>query len=383
MTIVVVTVGALILPRDVTAGGRSAVDEITDLNRRATDEYENLNFDKARETLTAALQACERAGLTQHRLAAEAHLLMGVVLLAEGANRRNEAAGEFHRAVEIRPSIVVPERLANPEVQEAFAAATAAVRDSQGAVATSVGTARGAEDRDAVGSTKLKSETAADATATATADSDSDSDGVSDEASEAVRRPRSWFIGFGAGSGLGWTSGNGEVTDAPIQSGFHAAAMAHLLPEIGYFVRPNVLLSAQLRVQFVSGASSERDPSMTMCGSDHICSASKGATAGFAKAAWLLGDGRTFQPYLAGMLGFGQIRHVASVPGVSTCGTEVGHPTACTDTVAAGPVFLGPGGGVLIHIAPHFALVVGASTFFAMPRFAVHIDVDAGIALEL
>jgi hypothetical protein len=323
------------------------------------------------------LEGCERAGLAQHRVAAESHLLMGVVLLAGGAKHRDDAAAEFRRAVEIRPSIVVPERLANPEIQQAFTAA--AVRAAKPPLPTPAATARQTQNRDPVGSTKADS----GAAAIAAADSDAESDGGADEGSETVRSPRSWFIEFGAGSGLGWTSGNGEVTDAPIQSGFHPAAMAHLLPELGYFVRPNVLLSAQLRIQFVSGASSERDPSMTMCGADHVCSASKGALAAFAKAAWLLGDGRTFRPYLAGMLGFGQIRHVASVPGVTTCGTEAAHPTGCTDTVAAGPVFLGPGGGVMINVAPHFALVVGASTFFAIPRFAVHVDVDAGIAVEL
>src|SRR5207253_2656944 len=157
-------------------------------------------------------------------------------------------------------------------------------------------------------------------------DDATDGDGESDEESGTDSAHRSWFIGIAAGSGVGWASGNGEVTDARVQSGFHTAAVAHLLPEVGYFLRPNLLLSAQLRVQFVSGATSEPDPSMTMCGSDHVCSASKGATAVFAKAAWFLGEGKTFRPYLAGMLGVGQIRHVVSVPGVATCGSDSAHP---------------------------------------------------------
>lgn len=381
LALVAGVIGATMLPRTATAG-RPAADEIADLNRRATDEYESLNFDKARQTLMVALEACERAGLTRHQVAAEAHLLMGVVLLAGGAKQSADAAAEFRRAIEICPSIVVPERLANPEIQQAFAAA--ASRGSQAAPRAPAATARQREAHDVVESTKADSE----ATATASDgsdddDADADADGGYHDASETVRSPRSWFIGFGAGSGLGWTSGNGEVTDARVQSGFHSAAVVHVLPEIGYFIRPDLLLSAQLRVQFVSGASSEVDPSMTMCGSDHVCSASKGAMAAFAKATWFFGAGPTFRPYLAGMLGFGQIRHVASVPGVATCGTEAGHPTACTDTVAAGPVFLGPGGGLMVNVAPHFALVIGASTFFPIPQFAVHVDLDAGIAVEL
>jgi hypothetical protein len=375
--------GTTALPRAAVAAGRSVADDIAELNRRATEEYESLNFDKARETLTAALEACDRAGLSRHPVAAEAHLLMGVVLLTGGAKQSDDATTEFRRAIEIRPSIVVPERLANPEIQQAFALAAdhgAKVAPRAPAVA-----ARAAEDRERGESTKPGSERTADVTATETTDSDSDSDSddTDGEASGTARRARAWFIGLAAGSGLGWTSGNGEVTDAPIQSGFHSAAVAHVLPEVGYFVRPDVLLSVQLRVQFVSGASSERDPSMTMCGSDHVCSATKGATAAFAKAAWLLGDGPTFRPYLAGMLGFGQIRHIASVPGVAACGTDIDHPTACTDTVAVGPVFLGPGGGLMVNVAPHFALMVGVGSFFAMPRFAVHVDLDAGLAVEL
>jgi hypothetical protein len=221
-----------------------------------------------------------------------------------------------------------------------------------------------------------------DATAEAEAEDDTDSGGENDEAS-GTEPSRSWFIGLAAGSGVGWASGNGEVTDARVESGFHTAAVAHLLPEVGYFLRPNLLLSAQLRVQFVSGASSEPDPSMTMCGADHVCSASKGATAVFAKAAWFLGDGTTFRPYKAGLVGVGQIRHVVSVPGVATCGNDASHPMACTDTVAAGPVFLGPGGGVLVNVAPHVALVVGTGALLGLARFTFHVDLDAGLAVEL
>src|SRR3954468_15188830 len=57
----------------------ASADEIGEMNRRASDEYESLNFDKARKTLTAALEACQRAGLARHRVAADAHLLMGLV----------------------------------------------------------------------------------------------------------------------------------------------------------------------------------------------------------------------------------------------------------------------------------------------------------------
>jgi hypothetical protein len=391
----VLVLATIATPRQAAAATATA-DEIAEMNRRASDDYESLNFDKARKTLTAALEACQRAGLTRHRVAADAHLLMGLVILAGGVKQSDEAAAEFRRALEIRPSIEVPERLANPEIQQVFAQAAAGVRTSRGSVGAeeaSGGTTDTDGDsgkrrpRDLAGTrrsaaNRADSDTGADATAEAGAEDDA-ADGENDEESGTDSSHRSWFIGFAAGSGMGWASGNGEVTDARVQSGFHAAAVAHLLPEVGYFLRPNLLLSAQLRVQFVSGATSEPDPSMTMCGSDHVCSASKGATAAFAKAAWFLGEGNTFRPYLAGMLGFGQIRHVVSVPGLATCGADSAHPTACTDTVAAGPVFLGPGGGVLVNVAPHFALVVGAGALLGLSRFTFHVDLDVGVAVEL
>ncbi|HEY8923910.1 MAG TPA: tetratricopeptide repeat protein, partial [Polyangia bacterium] len=111
--------------RATAAPGVATADEIAAMNRRASDEYESLNFDKARNTLTAALESCQRAGLARHRVAADAHLLMGLVILAGGVKQSDEAAAEFRRALEIRPSIQVPERLANPEIQQVFAQAAA------------------------------------------------------------------------------------------------------------------------------------------------------------------------------------------------------------------------------------------------------------------
>ena len=37
----------------------------------------------------------------------------------------------------------------------------------------------------------------------------------------------------------------------------------------------------------------------------------------------------------------------------------------------------------MVNVAPHFALMVGASSVFAIPQFALHVDLDVGIAVEL
>src|SRR5437667_6616488 len=41
----------------------AAVEKITKLNKKAVDEFENLNFDQARKILKDALDACSRGGL--------------------------------------------------------------------------------------------------------------------------------------------------------------------------------------------------------------------------------------------------------------------------------------------------------------------------------
>src|SRR5207244_5232827 len=118
------------------------------------------------------------------------------------------------------------------------------------------------------------------------------------------------FIGVGVGSGLGLARGTGEVnSDVQVTSGFHLSSVVHLAPELGYFIAPKLLISVQGRFQFISGTTPERDPSQTVCGSEHVCSASSGATAVFVKATRLLGDGR-LRPYVDAALGYGQIRHV-------------------------------------------------------------------------
>src|SRR6185369_8226964 len=167
----------------------------------------------------------------------------------------------------------------------------------------------------------------------------------------------SWLIGLSVGGGFGWTSGTGEVTNSKVESGFQPASLAHVLPEVGYFVRPDLLLSLQLRVQFIAGATAERDPTKTICGSDNLCSPGGGATAVLARAAWFLG-GSTVRPYLSVAAGGGQIRHVAPVPGRADCGTDRSKPMPCMDTVDSGPVFVGPGGGLTVSVTRGLVLEV-------------------------
>ncbi len=99
------------------AGPGSAATTIADLNRKALDDYDNLNFDDAKTALKNALALCDRNGLGSDPVRAQTYLNLGVVLLAADAQHRDVAIANLRRAIQIQADIQLPERLANPEVQ--------------------------------------------------------------------------------------------------------------------------------------------------------------------------------------------------------------------------------------------------------------------------
>lgn len=345
---------------------------ITNLNRKALDDYDNLNFDDARRALEAALALCDHNGLDDHPLRAQTYLNMGVVMLAADAQHPDVAAAHFRHALQIQADIRPPERVANPEVQRAFAAAKT---DAEADAATAPPSAAASTPASTV---RRKAPSGGEVTAKEEDEDDDDAGGTA-----APGGGTRWLLALGLGSGIGWASGTGEVnTDVKVPSGFQPSSVVHLAPEVGYFVRPGLLLSLQGRFQFISGATPERDPSQTMCGASHVCSASTGASAVFVKITKFLGQGG-LRPYVGAALGYGQIRHVVSLPDHNDCGADPAHPVACVDTVDAGPIFVGPGAGVLFQLAQHFALTLGASTLVGFSAFTFQVDVNGGIAVEL
>jgi hypothetical protein len=378
----------------------ACIGAVAVLNKKAIAAYQDLDFDGARQTLEAGLETCGHVASTPRRPLAETHLLLGLVSLAQSSARHDEALSQFGKALEIEPTVTLSARLANPEVQRVFeeakrmASAAVPTAETDHSHAASDDAPHAASDdgqagsrRDALPSASSsedgrptpdrprharKHDHAADAGDVAVGAGGND---------RGVARP-SFYVGLGLGSGIGWTSGSGEVTDASVPSGFRPSSLGHVVPEVGYFLSRNLLLSLQLRVQFVSGATSERDPNLVMCGSDHLCSPSKGAMALFARAAWFARSTSKVRPYASAMVGAGQVRHLVTIPRATTCGDDPNHPVECVDTVLAGPVFLGPGVGVAMNLAPTFALVLGANSLLGFPRFTFHVDLDAGVALE-
>jgi hypothetical protein len=200
-----------------------------------------------------------------------------------------------------------------------------------------------------------------------------------------------FYLGLAVGSGMGYATGNGELNaDNKVKGGFALSAAGQIVPEVGYFLMPEFRLSLQTRIQYVTGRTSinldklamiKPNTDLNSCGSDHICSTgSPFAVSVFARGTWFLGSG-TFQPYLSFALGGGVIRHVVTFKTLMTICGDNGNQ-ACVDSVVAGPIFAGPGGGLYVVLTPMFGLIVEANSVLGFPKFTFHVDLNVGAAVR-
>jgi hypothetical protein len=449
----------------------AAVEKITKLNKKAVDEFENLNFDQARKILKDALDAASRAGLDKSQIAARTHVHLGVVLFA-GFKQKDDALAEFKKALEIAPEVKLDKLLATPEIQEVFDQAVSEQKSagsSGGETTTPSGdaithepvtvSAQGkpipinmtldssikakkvvlsfsADGSDDFGEREMKEESPGNwmgeipASATEGAkvsyylEVDGDDDQVlakKGSATEplvvrlrgaAVSKKKAappppekteesegptWYFAFGLGTGFGWTSGQGEINhgdsslmdsnghlldpppgDKVSPAGFAWARLGHIAPEVGYFLSPDLMLSLQLRLQFVNGATPFYSAT---CGASGLCAPPSVSVAGFARAHYFLHlDDSDFEPFVVGMLGGGTIRHVATFNSRPVCGLNMQTP--CVDTIPAGPVFVGAGAGVFYDLSPVFALTGELDAVAGFTKFTFNFDVNVGVALK-
>ena len=193
-----------------------------------------------------------------------------------------------------------------------------------------------------------------------------------------------YFASLLGGSGIGYSTGSGEVNaDNKVKPGFAPSSVAHVAPEVGYFVTPTFRMSVQLRFQFVSGTTPlylkyTDKAASTDCGADKICTPASSAFAALVRGAWFFGSD-SFRPYVSLALGGGQIRHVVNFSSsTKNCGST--GKQVCVDTVLSGPVFAGGGAGVLFNLTPMFGLVAEMNTLLGFPKFTLHLDFNAGVA---
>ena len=150
-----------------------------------------------------------------------------------------------------------------------------------------------------------------------------------------------FFVSLLVGSGVGYTSGNGEVNaDTPVAGTVSGALIGHIAPEVGYWLAPGFMVSLQGRFQLVSGPTEYAESGRTY-------SPVPAALAVLAKASWFMGSG-DFRPFVSAGVGGGQIRHVVTFSNLNDCGAT--RNQTCVDSVAAGPLLGQVGGGFVYRL---------------------------------
>src|SRR4051794_7024974 len=104
------------------AQDQAAIEKLVQMNKKALDDYDTLEWDSAKKTLLDALVAGKKAGLENHPVMARTYVHLGAVYVT-GFKNRDKAIQSFSRALEIDPGIQLSKGIATSDVNEAFAAA--------------------------------------------------------------------------------------------------------------------------------------------------------------------------------------------------------------------------------------------------------------------
>ncbi len=186
-----------------------------------------------------------------------------------------------------------------------------------------------------------------------------------------------YYAALSLGTGFGWATGVGDLNhDVSINPpGMAWAKLGHIAPEFGYWLSSSLMLSLQLRYQFITGTTDVYHAGTQFHAANY-------AFAAFAKATWRWGED-SWHPFFSLAAGGGQIRHVVtfgtkSIPRPD-CGPMMNQ--TCVDTIAAGPILLGPGGGISYDLTDRFSLVGQANSVLGFPNFTFNLDLDVGVAV--
>jgi hypothetical protein len=106
------------------AQDQAAVDKLVQMNKKALEDYDTLEWDSAKRILLEALVTGKKAGLENHPIMARTYVHLGAVYFA-GLKDHNKALQSFVRALEIDPSIRLARNMSTPELEEVFADAQA------------------------------------------------------------------------------------------------------------------------------------------------------------------------------------------------------------------------------------------------------------------
>jgi hypothetical protein len=97
---------------------QATVEKLVQMNKKALDDYDTLDWDAAKKTLLDALMTGKKAGLDNHPVMARTYVHLGAVYI--GLKNRDKAIQSFARAIEIDPAIQLSKGIATAEVNDAF-----------------------------------------------------------------------------------------------------------------------------------------------------------------------------------------------------------------------------------------------------------------------
>ncbi len=376
------------VPGTAAADEQAAVAKVTNLNKKALDAYGKQDYEAARALLKEALELCASAGLDKHAIRARTHIHFGIVAIV-GFKQREVGLKQFRKALEVQPDIKLTKTLVTPELQDAFEEAVLAGEGGGGGGAATAGgggePAGGGEGGGGSGPV-------------------ADDDGAEGGGHPTIRKPAPhkkkdeddkdegdgqkgvFFIAVTGGTGLGLIKGNGELDpaahklDAP---GFALAQTGQVSPEVGFFISPDLLISAQLRMQYVGGLNGKAPRIQGTCGPDNFCTPGNGAIAGFAKLTYLAGSA-PFHFTIGGQIGGGNIRHALEFPD-QTCKASATDPKnqSCVDTLAGGPFLIGPTLGLFYELGDSLNLILAVNTALGVPNFTFNFDIGAGLGFRI
>jgi hypothetical protein len=369
----------------------AAVKKVTDLNRQALEAYGKQDYETARALLKEALELCASAGLDKHAIRARTHIHFGIVAIV-GYKQREVGLKQFRKALEVQPDIKLTKQLVTPELQDAFEEAVLAGEGGGGGGAATAGGGEPAGGGEGGG---------------ASAQADGDDGGTptirkppprkkpggddDDGDKKVVGQKGVFFVALTGGTGVGLIKGEGELDpalhklDSP---GFALAQFAQVSPEVGFFIAPDILLSAQLRLQYVGGLNGKPPRPVQgdaePCGPDNYCTPGNGAVAGFAKVTYLTGSA-PFHFTLGAQIGGGNIRHALEFPNDKSCqaSAESTMKQSCVDTLAGGPFLVGPTVGILYELGDTADFILAVNTALGVPKFTFNFDLALGIGFRI
>jgi hypothetical protein len=190
--------------------------------------------------------------------------------------------------------------------------------------------------------------------------------GIARNGGDAGHGNRRFWVGLGAGTGFGYAKGDGlEASGPALQSqyepGLGWAGLGHLIPEIGYHIRPDIAVSLQARVQWI--------PQPARYGNIYAT----GAEALLGRVLFF-GKPQRLRPFWGAMAGGGGFRFTL-------------HPDAkapdVKDTVRGGPVLLGGGGGVSYQLTRAVSLVAEINALLGMPAFSAVADLNLACQVNI